>query len=140
MADSTILQVGVKVLLKNEAGKYLLLHRSVEKYPEVKGRWDIVGGRIEPGTALLDNLQREVKEETDLAIVGVPTLVAAQDIVRPGRHVVRLTYLGEAQGEIILDTTENDAFAWYTREELEHLADVDVYFKTLLEQGALWSR
>jgi len=42
------LQVGVKVLLKNKAGQYLLLRRALEKYPEIQGRWDIVGGRINP--------------------------------------------------------------------------------------------
>lgn len=38
------LQVGVKVLLKNKEGNYLLLRRSLKKYPGVKGRWDIAGG------------------------------------------------------------------------------------------------
>lgn len=130
-----ILQVGVKVLLKNKEGKYLLLHRSLEKYPEVKGRWDIVGGRIDPGTALLDNLQREIKEETGLALKGEPKLVAAQDILRnPERHVVRLTYIGEADGEVILDTSENDSYRWYDKNELMTLADVDIYFKEVLEK------
>jgi len=41
------LQVGVKILLKNSEGKYLLIRRSAEKYPEVGARWDIVGGRID---------------------------------------------------------------------------------------------
>jgi len=36
------LQVGVKALLKNKQGKYLLLKRSSVKYPEVEGHWDIV--------------------------------------------------------------------------------------------------
>ena len=100
-----ILQVGVKILLKNKEGKYLLLRRSLEKYPEIKGRWDAVGGRIEPGTSLMDNLRREVREETALTIVGMPTLIGGQDILRvPGKHIVRLTYMGEAEGEIVLDT------------------------------------
>ena len=54
------LQVGVKVLLKNPEGKYLLLQRNIEKYPEMKNRshWDIVGGRINLGTELIANLKR----------------------------------------------------------------------------------
>ena len=56
-----ILQVGVKAFLKNKDGKYLLLQRSSLKYADTKGAWDIVGGRIEPGTPLLDNLKREIK-------------------------------------------------------------------------------
>jgi len=37
------LQVGVKVLLKNKEGKFLLIRRSPKKYPEVGPKWDIVG-------------------------------------------------------------------------------------------------
>ncbi len=129
-----ILQVGVKILIKNKEGKFLLVRRSLEKYPEIKGRWDAVGGRIEPGTSLLENLQREVREETALRIVGVPTLIAAQDILRvPGKHIVRLTYMGEAEGEIELDTNENDMYQWYTKEEIKNLDDIDVYLKELYE-------
>ena len=131
------LQVGVKILLKNREGKYLLLRRSLEKYPDVKGRWDIVGGRIDPGSTLIENLKREIKEETALALVGEPTLIAAQDILRnPERHVVRLTYVGEATGKVLLDTSENDEHQWLTRKELEVWDDVDMYFKELLKKNS----
>ena len=63
-----VLQVGVKILLKNSEGKYLLLRRNPEKYPEAQCGWDIVGGRIDAGSTLLDNLKREIKEETNLDI------------------------------------------------------------------------
>ena len=39
------LQVGVKVLLKNDQGEHLLLKRSSEKYPETPPKWDLVGGQ-----------------------------------------------------------------------------------------------
>ena len=57
------LQVGVKAIVRNKAGKYLLLHRNLAKYPDVKGGWDIVGGRINPGVLLHENLAREIAEE-----------------------------------------------------------------------------
>src|SRR3989344_2508693 len=135
MANDILLQVGVKVLLKNKEGKYLLLHRSAEKYPEVKGRWDIVGGRTEPGRSLFGNLKRGVREETGLELVGEPRLIAAQDILRSaGKHVVRLTYVGEARGGAVLDTNENDTYKWYSRAELSKLDDVDIYLKELLDK------
>ena len=141
MEHEIILQVGVKVLLTHSDGKFLLLQRSLVKYPEIKGRWDIVGGRINPGTTLLENLAREVKEETGLSIVGIPKLVAAQDILRnPTRHVVRLTYVGMANGEVVLDTSENDNHAWYTWGELLELDDVDVYVKELLDDAIIRER
>lgn len=130
------LQVGVKVLLQNKEGKFLMLHRSLEKYPEVTtGRWDIVGGRINSGTPLLENLKREIKEETGLELVGEPKLVGAQDILRnPQRHVVRLTYVGQADGEVVLDTSENDQYKWCSQDEILALDDTDIYFKELLSK------
>ena len=126
------MQVGVKALLKNKEGQYLLLRRSLEKYPGIQGRWDIVGGRIDPGSELIENLKREIKEETGLNLVGAPTLVGAQDILRPGKHVVRLTYIGEVEGEIVLDESENDQYKWYVWEEILKIDDLDMYFKELL--------
>jgi ADP-ribose pyrophosphatase YjhB (NUDIX family) len=139
MAENINLQVGVKVLLKNKEGKFLLVRRSLEKYPEVKtGRWDIVGGRINPGTPLIENLKREIREETGLELVGEPKLLAAQDIMpNTSRHVVRLTYVGNANGEVALDTSENDMHRWHSMDELMKLDDVDQYFKSLLTDGSI---
>ncbi|MFH0891083.1 MAG: NUDIX domain-containing protein [Candidatus Liptonbacteria bacterium] len=136
-----ILQVGVKVLLKNKEGKYLLLRRSPEKYPDVKDPWDIVGGRINIGTPLLENLKREIKEETQLDLIAEPRLVAAQDILRPGkpgqsagRHVVRLTYVAEIEGKPVLDEDHTD-YGWFTIEEMKALGgQLDKYFGELLDR------
>jgi ADP-ribose pyrophosphatase YjhB (NUDIX family) len=135
--DGMELQVGVKALLKNKDGKYLLVRRSSEKYPEVGAQWDIVGGRIMPGTPLIDNLKREIKEEVDLNLVEAPKLIAAQDIVRvPDRHVVRLTYLGNIAGQPKLNDDHVEC-RWFALEEIKKLADLDEYFKELLEGGTL---
>lgn len=131
------LQVGVKILLKNPAGKYLLVRRSPKKYPEVGAKWDIVGGRINPGTPLLDNLKREIKEETNLDLTDQVKLVAAQDILRvPGRHVVRLTYTGTIAGEPRLDEDHSE-YRWFTIDELMALTaqELDSYFKELLDKN-----
>ncbi|HKZ42228.1 MAG TPA: NUDIX domain-containing protein [Candidatus Hodarchaeales archaeon] len=133
----TELQVGVKVLLKNQEGKFLLLRRNPKKYPEVGAKWDIVGGRIEPGSALLDNLKREIKEETGLELTQEPELIAAQDILRvPGRHVVRLTYTANIEGEPKLDGDHTE-FQWFTLQKIKTLSaqELDVYFRALLEQN-----
>ena len=137
-----ILQVGVKILLQNPEGKFLLLHRNPVKYKDVRGTWDIVGGRIEVGFLLLDNLRREVKEETQLEIEGVPILLYAQDILRgdpPEKHVVRLTYRGKTTGEPVLDTEENDEFRWVSFDELKTWDDLDMYVKEIVKKGMLTS-
>jgi A/G-specific adenine glycosylase len=110
-----------------------------EKYPEAGARWDIVGGRINPGQTLDENLRREIKEETQIEFNGRIHLVGAQDILRvPGKHVVRLTYIGEIEGEPtpILDE-ENDAYQWVTRDELLKVEPLDIYVRELLDSGNL---
>jgi len=129
----------VKVLLKNTEGKYLLLRRNPEKYPEVGAMWDIVGGRIDPGTSLLENLKREIKEETQLDLLKDPKIIAAQDILRiQGRHVVRITYIGEITGEPILDE-DHDEYKWLDLEEIKSMPEnqLDSYFKELLDKGLI---
>jgi len=129
------LQVGVKAFLKNKDRKYLLVRRSSEKYPEVGAKWDIVGGRIIPGTPLIDNLKREIKEEVNLELTETPTLVAAQDILQiSDKHVVRLTYVGVIDGQPKLDD-EHTEYGWFTIEEIKKLENVDKYFKELLDSN-----
>ncbi|MEK7173317.1 MAG: NUDIX hydrolase [Patescibacteria group bacterium] len=128
------LQVGVKILLRNKDGKYLLIKRSPIKYPNASGSWDIAGGRIEPGSTLFDNLKREVKEETNLDLIEQPKLIGAQDILRvPGKHIVRLTYIGTAEGQVKLDEKENIEFKWLAIDEIKKISDLCVYLKELLD-------
>ena len=138
MADVT-LQVGVKVLLKNKEGKYLLLLRSEEKYSEISRSesCDIVGGRIDPGTPLLDNLEREVMEETQLKMTTKPRLLAAQDILKgEERHVVRLTYVAETEGEPILDEEHSD-YKWFDLDEMKNFQGLDPFTREVIENNLL---
>jgi 8-oxo-dGTP diphosphatase len=126
------LQVGVKILLKNKAGKFLLVRRNPKKYPDVGAMWDIVGGRIEPGSSLLDNLKREVMEEVNLTQLTNVKLISAQDIQKEDKHVVRLTYTGNIDGEPKIDE-EHTEFKWFGKEEIKELKNLDKYFKELIE-------
>lgn len=136
------LQVGVKVLLQNQERKILLLKRVEQKYGKTDGTWDIVGGRIDPGAPLMDNLAREVAEETGLRMSSAPKLIAAQDIIIPdgSRHVVRLTYVATTEGEPVLDATENSEYRWLTFDELAAAPDLDRYVRELLADGTLTPR
>ncbi len=129
-----VLQVGVKILLKNSDGKYLLVRRNPKKYPEVGSKWDLPGGRINAGTTLLENLKREIKEEVGLDYTGEPKLVAAQDILKSvDRHVVRLTFLGEIEGEPKIDEDHLEA-GWFSKKEIMDIEPnlLDGYFHALI--------
>jgi 8-oxo-dGTP pyrophosphatase MutT (NUDIX family) len=132
------LQVGVKIFLKNKDGKFLIVKRNPIKYTKVKGDFDIVGGRINPLTTLIDNLKREVKEETGLEITSKPELICAQDIIpNEEKHIVRLSYVGETEGEPVLDTTENIDYKWLSIEELKNQENLDIYVKEILDLGLI---
>ena len=134
MSKSILLQVGVKVFLKNEKGGYLLLKRSSVRYPNIKNFWDIPGGRILPGTPLLENIKREVFEETKLVLVHDPKLISAQDIIRlPEKHIVRLTFLGEISGKPILNE-EHTEFKWLTLDEMLHVKELDEFTREVIEK------
>lgn len=109
----------------------MLLHRSAEKYPEVTNPWDIPGGRIEPGSPLMENLKREIREETGLEFIWEPRLIAAQDILKSDKHVVRLTFAGEIEGMPKLDE-EHDDFKWCELSELDLMEGLDSYLKQAL--------
>ena len=85
----------------------------------------------------MDNLRREIKEETGLDIEEEPRLVAAQDILRvEGRHVVRLTYAGMIQGEPRLDSDHTES-GWFTLEDMKAMKNLDIYFTELLDNGTV---
>ncbi|MEX2405401.1 MAG: NUDIX domain-containing protein [Candidatus Paceibacterota bacterium] len=132
-----MLQVGVKVFIENGDGDFLLLRRSEEKYPDTDGVWDIPGGRIDEGSALEENLQREVREETGLELKNAPQLIYAQDIILndQDRHIVRLTFRGKAQGEVELGDGEHTEFKWISLTDMQSLDDLDVYVDEILDRG-----
>ena len=118
------LQVGVKAFLKNPDGKYLLMRRSdLEK--RGKQKWDIPGGRMEAGTTVLENLAREVLEETGLVMTSQFAFFDLQDLIWPdGRHVVRLLYAGTIEGTPVL-SFEHTEYKWFTVDEMIELTDTE---------------
>ncbi len=123
------------MFLKNERGQYLLLKRSAIRYPNIKNPWDIPGGRIFPGTPLLDNIKREVFEETKLSVLGEPKLIGAQDIIRlPEKHIVRLTFSAVTLGEPVLDD-EHIEFKWVTPKEMKKVKELDEFTREILEKN-----
>lgn len=129
------LQVGVKVLLRNSSGEFLILRRSPKKYKDIKGCWDIPGGRIVPGTKLIENLKREVLEETTMKIKDNSLkILEVQDIFYGvDKHVVRVTFEGQAVGDPVL-SEEHIEFKWVTNEEALKIKDLDGYLKEIIEK------
>lgn len=116
-----ILQVGVKVLLRNRKGEYLFIERTKKLESGDRAQWDIPGGRTEEGELLDEALRREVREEIGVDIEGAPQLVNAQDIFVPAKdlHVVRLTYTLDFDVDIqeVKLSDEHQNMAWLTPDD-----------------------
>ncbi len=86
-----VLAVGAVVLRAAEVPEVCLIRRG---HPPGKGRWSLPGGRVEPGERLQEALQRELLEETGLA-VRVGPLIGPFEIIGEDSHYVVLDYLCE---------------------------------------------
>lgn len=134
MDKSIRLQVGVKIFLRNDSGKYLLLKRSPIRYPNIKNYWDIPGGRIIPGTKILENIKREVFEETRLPVLDKPKLIDVQDIIhKPEKHIVRLSFSSRTYGEPVLNEEHLD-FKWMTLDEMRETRKLDEFTREILDR------
>lgn len=130
------IQVGVKVLLKNPEGKYLLIRRSTVE-TNGPGKWDIPGGRMEAGSTMLENLAREVMEETGLTMSSEPRVLGIQDLMWPDRQVVRITHVGTVEGTPKL-SEEHTEYRWATLDEILVLSEreFDRFLRTLIQENA----
>jgi len=128
------LQVGVKVIIKNDDDEILLIRRS-DVIDQDVAYWDIPGGRINPEEKLLQALQREVYEETGIQDIEQPRLVAAQDIFVESKnlHVVRLTYTVKSNAIEVVLSGEHTAYQWTDVEVISNL-ELDPYVKEVLEK------
>jgi len=126
------LQVGVKVLLRNPEGKYLLIRRASQE-KNGPGKWDISGGRMNAGSTMMENLEREVMEETGLTMSSNPVVLGIQDMLWPDRHVVRITHTGTVEGEPRL-SEEHSEYRWATLEEILTFneREFDAYLRKLI--------
>jgi 8-oxo-dGTP pyrophosphatase MutT (NUDIX family) len=82
MAHEKLFHVGVKALIRNKEGKYLVAEVDNSKFltPDpVHG--DLIGGRIEIGQNPLEALEREVEEE--IGITGISNVTFLTALVSP---------------------------------------------------------
>ncbi len=130
--NKIIIQVGVKALIFNKEDKVLLLkcvcRENSGKY------WDMPGGRIEGNESLLNNLKREIFEETGLKTVKFGEVVAVQEFLHDNKHIVRLTYVARVTSKKPLKLSEEHSeYKWFDLIELSRLKDLDKYLRLILK-------
>jgi 8-oxo-dGTP diphosphatase len=132
--------VACKALVFNDNGECLIV-REGSKYDEGTnlGRYDVVGGRIEPEETLMSGLAREVKEETGLTVL-VRELIAASEnfpIIKGEEvHIIRLYYYCETESQKVILSEDHDEYRWippHTHEEFDIMDDVKEVFVEYLK-------
>jgi 8-oxo-dGTP diphosphatase len=127
------LGLSVRILLFNPEGRVLLLRRSSHSKTN-PGKWELPGGKIDPGEPFDKALTREILEETGLTVeIRHAAGTAEQDVA--GWHVIHLILTGTIQSGSVRISDEHEAFLWITLKDVGtmELADWfgEYYFKTL---------
>jgi 8-oxo-dGTP diphosphatase len=130
MSEPMRQRVAAKALVLNEKGEVLLL-REASSYEEGTnlGRYDVPGGRIEPGEKFLDALHREVMEESGLEVEPIqPVYVSEWFPVIKGEknHITAIFYACKALTTDVDLSQDHDEFVWARPEDATQYNTMDV--------------
>lgn len=122
--------LSVKLLLLDEQGRGLFLKRS----PMCKahaGKWELPGGKLEPGEYFDQALLREVEEETGLKtfMLGVAGTTESD---LPSRKIIYLILEGSVDEGTLHLSTEHEEAAWLSPADALKL-DLAPQFRRFLE-------
>lgn len=99
------------------AGRLLAAQRAHP--PDLAGRWELPGGRVEPGETAGDALRRELREELGVDVV-VGDRVGA-DVAISGGRVLRI-YAATLRGDHEPAALEHRVVRWLAADELDSVA------------------
>lgn len=111
--------LAVRAIIRDEAGRWLLVHRS-SQCKHFAGTWELPGGKMDPGETVDAALRREVREETGLTVL--PSGVAGVTEWEMAKvHVVSLYVNTVMEAGAVTLSAEHDAFDWVAQAELRAL-------------------
>jgi len=107
--------VATKAFIKHD-GKILILRES-NKYEDGTNasKYDVPGGRLEPGQHFLESLKREIDEETGLSCeIHEPFFVNEWRPVKDGEtwQIVGIFFRCSSQSEAVRMSQDHDAYEW----------------------------
>lgn len=118
--------LGVKALLQNIAGQYLVLLVNCARLrnPGDVEYWDIPGGRLQEGDSIEKTLCREIEEETDITSceIGRHLGIFMSNLEIPTDHgtfgLLLSIYEVRTNAELIRISDEHLEYRWVDKEEL----------------------
>lgn len=131
VATTALIIFKEKVLLLRESSKYLDGTNS--------GKYDLVGGRVEPGQRFDESLLREIKEETGLSVqIGRPFFTNEwRPIVRGEQwQVVGTFFECFAETDNVIPSQDHDEYVWINPNDhakLNLIEDLKPVFESYLD-------
>lgn len=110
--------VGCGAIIVNDKNEVLLVQRSKDARTE-PGTWSRPGGQVEFGETVEQAVEREVLEETGLAVKALSVL-EVRSVLSEGKHWLAIGYLakyisGEPRNT---EPTKHDAVKWFPLDDL----------------------
>ncbi len=115
--------LSVRVLLFDEKGGILLLQRSNNSKTN-PGKWELPGGKIDPGESFNDALYREAKEETGFNIILHHSAGTAEQQIEDV-HVIHLIMVGSIRSGGLSISSEHQEYRWTPIPEIKNLPLAD---------------
>ena len=113
----------VRMIIFDQQGHILLLRRSPTSKTN-PSRWELPGGKIEPGEPFDDALRREILEETGFTVAihtAAGTAMQETEIAR----VVNLVMIGTIISGGMSISSEHDEYRWVNLPEIAALEKAD---------------
>lgn len=124
--------IAVRAVIEDEAGRVLIIREATSyKGGTNAGRYDLPGGKVEPGESLTEAVHREVREECGLEVeVGEPFFAADWHPRIAGRtmHIFETFFRCRPSGGTLALGPDHDESRWL---DLAELASVDLLEKNV---------
>lgn len=121
------MMVAVGAVIRDDAGRVLLVRHVPERNGFWQGRWICPGGRLETGESLTEGVLREVSEETGLQIELQEQLPPFERIVQSNGctalHVIYIDFLARLVGGNFHADSDVGEGIWVSPEELKGIWD-----------------
>lgn len=128
MANEDVFHLGIKALIRNKQGKFLVLHANPKYNSGVTpDHWDLPGGRAQKGDSIEETLHREVKEEIGVETIKIIKLLDASlskiRIINGQFGLILFTYLCsmEETDHVTLTDDEHTEYRWCSPNEAAEL-------------------
>ncbi len=120
-----------RALVLNENGDILLIKRTKDD-TYMPGKWELPGGKLDPGQDISNALEREVLEETGLVIVPTDkTAYWHSEIIASGKYkglpYIVLVGLAKSVGGKVKLSSEHEDFCWIAKSDV---FDCDLVLET----------